>query len=373
MQLKSRLLLVAAAVLLVPTYWLPLWSIRIVAPQYREGLGMYIGLRDIWGHQPHDIQNINILNHYIGMKPIDPAVVDVLTIMPWVVGFLAVAALLVALVPRRAAIAGWLVAFVALGTAGLAEFWSWNYDYGHNLDPMAPIKVPGMTYQPPLVGTKQLLNMATSSFPSWGTLFIALAFAAGAWALVLAWRARPAGPTPAAGEGQARLATAAAALLLLAALPACQAPQAEATASLDAPHLREAYDDGEFEAFVPGGACAYCDGEIDTARFGAQLTTTAGETHRFMSAECMAGFVAEGRVAPDDIRSMQVVDYAHGARLIDARDAFYVRMDFERSPGGLGVAAVRTEKIAASLHYFQGGERLDWDGVTALVRREWGR
>jgi copper chaperone NosL len=83
--MRSRLLLALAAVLLIPVFVLPLWSIRIVAPQYNDGLGMFIGLTDIWGHAEHDIQNINILNHYIGMKPIVPAEVDVLQIMPWVV------------------------------------------------------------------------------------------------------------------------------------------------------------------------------------------------------------------------------------------------------------------------------------------------
>ena len=77
MQIRSRLLVVLAALLLVPAFTLPLWSIRIVAPQYNDGLGMYIGVSDIRGHTEHDIQNINILNHYIGMKPIVPAEVDV--------------------------------------------------------------------------------------------------------------------------------------------------------------------------------------------------------------------------------------------------------------------------------------------------------
>jgi hypothetical protein len=80
---RSRLLLALAALLLCRSFVLPLWSIRIVAPQYNDGLGMFIGLRDIWGHTQHDIQNINILNHYIGMKPIVPAEVDVLQVMPW--------------------------------------------------------------------------------------------------------------------------------------------------------------------------------------------------------------------------------------------------------------------------------------------------
>lgn len=368
MRTESRLLLALAALLLVPVFWLPLWSIRIVAPQYREGLGMFIGLRDIWGHSQHDLQNINILNHYIGMKPIDPAIVDVLTIMPWVVGVLAVAALLVALIGRRWLVTAWLVAFAVLGGAGLYEFYSWNYDYGHNLDPMAPIKIPGMTYQPPMFGTKQLLNMTTTSLPSWGTLFIALAFLAAVLALVNEYfglfgargRGDGDGAAGARKPGALRLSAATGVVALLLAASACGTqPAAGADVTRAAPE------------FAAGQPCAYCDGVIPEARFGGEITTTDGETYRFMSVECLAGFLLEERVPAERIATVRVVDYGHGERLIDAETAKYVRMQFEKSPSGLNLAAVETERVAGTLHYFHGGERMDWAQVLAYVKREW--
>ena len=54
------------------------------------------------------------------------------------------------------------------GLAALVDFYMWGYDYGHNLDPTAPIVVPGMSYQPPLIGTKQLLNFTAFSGPDIG-------------------------------------------------------------------------------------------------------------------------------------------------------------------------------------------------------------
>jgi copper chaperone NosL len=73
-----------------------------------------------------------------------------------------------ALVGRRWAVWGWLATFAVLGTAGLLEFYAWNHDYGTQPGPDAPIKIPGMTYEPPMLGVEQLLNMTTSSWPSWG-------------------------------------------------------------------------------------------------------------------------------------------------------------------------------------------------------------
>jgi copper chaperone NosL len=399
---RSRALLVLAALMLVPAFSLPLWSIRLIAPQYREGLGMYIGTRDIWGHSPHDLQNINILNHYIGMKPIVPAEVDVLQVMPWALLALAVAAVVAGLIGRRWAVYGWLAAFVVLGVAGLYEFHSWNYDYGHNLSPDAPIKVPGMTYQPPLIGTTTLLTIRASSYPSWGTLFVALAFLAGLWAVaggaitaaVRRLRDRfsgtgasgsSAGGSSASGTSASGLSatrvdtlarreqasggtmTAAAgallALLLVVTVAACGAPAGAADSALAR---------AEAPAFAPGGVpCDYCDGVIPEQRFGAELVTRAGTTYRFMSVECLAGFVAAGRVAESDIRTMQVVDYAHGERLVDATSALYVRSEQRKSPSGLNILATDVELVAHNLHFFFGGTRMSWAEVLDLVRAEW--
>lgn len=348
MKKYQQVLMVVAGLALLPVFWLPLWSIGIVAPQYKDGMGMFIGLRDIWGHSEHDIQNINILNHYIGMKPIVAAEVDVLTIMPWVVGGLMVSALLLALLKQRWLIAAWLAAFVVLGTAGMYEFYSWNYDYGHNLSPDAPLKVPGMTYTPPIIGTATLLTIRASAWPSWGTLLIGISFVAALGATGIMENRIAA--------ARRRFVSATAGIAFAAVLLGACA-RAEATS--------------EVREFPAGEACAYCDGVIGEERFGGELTTRGGDVYRFMSTECMAGFVVAGRVAPEDIRTLKVVDYNHGERLIDAETALFVRSDTRKSPNGLGLLASDEEKIAANLHFFFGGTRLDWTGVLELVRKEW--
>lgn len=188
MSKASRLLTAIAALLLSAALVLPLWRIDLVAPQYPEGLGMFIHVDGITGLTPNDLRNINSLNHYIGMKPIEPDAIPALRIMPWVVAALVGGGLIAAAVGSRRLLYGWLTAFAVSAAAGLVEFWRWAYDFGHNLDvEHAIIKIPGMTYQPPLIGTKQLLNFVASSWPAPGGW---LAFAAFAVALVAVVAAR---------------------------------------------------------------------------------------------------------------------------------------------------------------------------------------
>jgi hypothetical protein len=95
----------------------------------------------------------------------------------------------VAVVGRRWLAIGWLVSFGILGVVALWDFHHWEYEYGHDLDlAHAIIKVPGMTYQPPLIGSKQLLNFTASSWPTTGAILIGVAFVVGCISLFLTRR-----------------------------------------------------------------------------------------------------------------------------------------------------------------------------------------
>jgi copper chaperone NosL len=192
---STRIGLVAAALLLGVTFVRPLWHIGLIAPQYPEGIGMYIWSSQITGQKPHDLQSINGLNHYIGMKAIIPESIPELRFMPMFIGGLIGLALLAALVRKRPLLYAWTGLFALLAVAGLADFWKWGYDYGHNLDPEAIIKIPGMSYQPPLIGTKQLLNFHATSWPASGGWLLVVALLVGVWLSIREWRsvrARPA-------------------------------------------------------------------------------------------------------------------------------------------------------------------------------------
>lgn len=168
MDTKQRIWMAVAALLLIGVYVFPIWSISMEAPQYPEGIGMNITVDNIQGKEKNDLKNINGLNHYIGMKEINPDSVPELKFMPFIFGFLIISGLIIAGVGNEKWILYWLGIFVLLAIAGLVDFYIWGYDYGHNLDPHAPIKVPGMTYQPPLLGSKQLLNIKATSVPHIG-------------------------------------------------------------------------------------------------------------------------------------------------------------------------------------------------------------
>ena len=160
----SRIAVLISAVLLTSAYFLPLWRILMWAPQYPEGLGMKIWIDNITG----DVKIISALNHYIGMRHIEVNMFPEFKYMIYIVAFVIAIGVLAVLINRRYALIGYALLLVACGIGALIDFYLWGYDYGHNLDPHAAIVVPGMVYQPPLIGTKQLLNFTAFSGPDAG-------------------------------------------------------------------------------------------------------------------------------------------------------------------------------------------------------------
>ena len=188
--LNSRKLLLVSAVLLIGLYFVPLWHIRLEAPQFPEGLSMYIWINKISGSTPNTLNTINILNHYIGMKHITPETIPELRYFPFIVGGMIVLGLFVFLLNKKAIRVSWVVILIILAIAGMYDFHLWEYDYGHNLNPNAPITIPGMTYQPPLLGAKALLNFNAISLPHTGGWMLALSIATGILAVVMDFRKR---------------------------------------------------------------------------------------------------------------------------------------------------------------------------------------
>src|SRR5581483_935601 len=171
---------IAIALLVIPlvlSFWVPLWRISMEAPQYPNGLSLDIFPHTIvGGHDGLDIREINILNHYIGMRPLDRAQFSDLDWLPFAIGGLALFALRVAAIGNVRSLVDLFVLTTYFCAFAFARFVYKLYTYGHELNPDAPVKVKGFT--PALFGTKQIANFTTHSWPQAGSIFI-LAFALG--------------------------------------------------------------------------------------------------------------------------------------------------------------------------------------------------
>ena len=167
----SKGLLVLAGLLFIGSLFVPMWRIELNAPQYPEGLMLQLHANKIGG----DVDIINGLNHYIGMATLHTENFFEFKILPYIFGAFALISLILVFINNRKAVFGFLVVFVLFVILAGIDFYRWNYEYGHNLDPNAAIKVPGMAYQPPLIGYKQLLNFGAYSIPDIGGWMLVVA------------------------------------------------------------------------------------------------------------------------------------------------------------------------------------------------------
>jgi len=185
MKTQSKIIVIAASLILILSFFFPIWYIDLEAPQYPEGIGLEIWLNKIAGQKPNDLANINGLNHYIGMKEINPDAIPEMKIMPFIIIFLIVFGLISGISGKRSLVYIWIVLFFVVAAVGLYDFYMWEYDYGHNLNPHAAIKIPGMAYQPPLIGSKMLLNFNAISMPHMGSYILVAAVVLAVLAIII--------------------------------------------------------------------------------------------------------------------------------------------------------------------------------------------
>jgi len=168
----SRLLVGAAALLLLLLYVLPLWHVRLVAPQYPEGLGMHIHIASVQGATETDLTNINNLNHYIGMKPIQEADFMEMRWMPFVFGLIILMTLRSIVFGEMSNVVDLFAVYSYFGAFSIASFWYRLYEYGHKLDPRAPMHIKPFT--PRLIGVEQIANFREASYPMAGAYLLCL-------------------------------------------------------------------------------------------------------------------------------------------------------------------------------------------------------
>jgi len=171
----SRLCLVLAALAVVGSFFFPLWKLHLFAPQYQEGLELFIYNYKIQGGglNGNDLNEINNLNHYIGMKPLKQADFFEMQWMPFVFGLLILLLLRAAVFGIMSHVVDIFVLFSYFGVFSIGSFYYRLYTYGHDLDPMAPMTIEPFT--PLLIGTRQIANFTQHSYPQMAAYFLFLA------------------------------------------------------------------------------------------------------------------------------------------------------------------------------------------------------
>lgn len=330
----SRILLIVAAVLLATNIFLPIWQIQLYAPQYPEGLELLIYADKLAG----DVEIINGLNHYIGMKTLHTEDFIEFSILRYIFGFFALCIIAVALIGRKKAVYIVFGAFVLFAVIAMADFYRWNYNYGHDLDPQAAIKVPGMAYQPPLIGYKQLLNFGAYSIPDTGGL---LFIGAGILLLVVVLM-----ETHALARWFRRKKVAAAALLVfgLMSFMACS-------------------QEGPIAVQVNKDACAFCKMTITDIKFATQLATPKGRHYIFDDISCMLDYQKANSEAKSS--DFYIADFSRPSDFIKADQAILLHSDSLRSPMGGNIAgfAIRDSMIRYQTTF--NGTELQWKNMVA--------
>ena len=182
---KFSVITVVLVMAFLATLWfLPMWRIDLRAPQYPDGISLRIWFNDVKG----DVDIINGLNHYIGMKTIHKQDFPEFIYLPIMISAIIAFGFGLLFVRRRVLFFIWTGAFMIISLFSFYDFYKWEYNYGHDLNPHAPIKVPGMAYQPPLIGYKKMLNFEVLSQPDVGGWFYLGAGALLALACFLEWK-----------------------------------------------------------------------------------------------------------------------------------------------------------------------------------------
>jgi copper chaperone NosL len=328
---SSRILAGVASLAMVAGYFLPVWGIYLIAPQYPEGLEMNIWLNKITGQ----VEIINGLNHYIGMRPINTAMFPEFGFLVYIVGFLILFGLLVAITGKKKLHLVLCILVVAFAIAALVDFYLWGYDYGHNLDPTAPIQVPGLSYQPPVIGHKKLLNFDAYSYPDSGGWVIVGAGAAFFLVWFLEWRKSKKMKTVQPIKNKSAVP-----LMLLLFLAACTVKPEPIAFGKD--------------------QCSFCKMTIMDRRFGGEIVTKKGKVFKFDDAHCLALFMAQRAVELPDIAKTLFVNYNGSDTFIEVKDVEFAVGSALKSPMGSNAAAF-PNKAAASLNAEEiGGKETNW-------------
>lgn len=331
--LVTRFFLLVCGLGLIVILFTPIWRIDLQAPQYPEGLRLSIYANKLAGN----VDIINGLNHYIGMKTLHQDDFTEFKVLPGIIIFFAAFFMIVAFAGKRKWMNILFIVFVAFGILAMVDFWRWEYNYGHNLNPDAAIIVPGMAYQPPLIGFKQLLNFGAYSVPDTGGWIFVGAGAGLLCSVLYEWIRRKKTAT------HVTPLPALAILLLIFSLPAC--------------------NEGPQPIRVGKDQCDFCKMTISDNRFGAEIVTKKNKVYKFDDAHCIVGFLHSKAVPQQEISGVYFTDFTSPHELIKAEQAHFLQSPSLKSPMNGNIASFRQEDSLVKLLPRFYGAKISWEDM----------
>lgn len=329
----SRVIIAIGSLAMCIMFFVPAWSIYLIAPQYPEGLSMQIWLNKITGQ----VEIINGLNHYIGMKQINTNMFPEFTFLVYILGFFVLFGLVVAITGNHKLLFIYLILSVLAGAAALVDFYMWGYDYGHNLDPSAAIQVPGLSYQPPLIGHKKLLNFDAYSYPDTGGWVIVAVTGLFFIIWFLEWRKRKKRNK----MTQHKKTPVSIALITVLIITGCNAKPEKIALGKD--------------------NCAECKMTIMDPKFAAEIVTKKGKVYKFDDTRCVAVFLERRGVELKNIQQTLFADYNNPVEFVKVKSAEFVVSSRLKSPmNGNAAAFKNTTEAKKKSAEIEGSKVTNW-------------
>ena len=326
---STRIILVICAIALLMVLILPIWRIELNAPQYPEGLMMLIFANKLGG----SVDIINGLNHYIGMKTLHEKDFIEFQVIPGIIIFFSVFFMLAAFVGKRKLMNVLLVCFLLFGIIAMIDFWRWEYQYGHDLNPDAAIRIPGMAYQPPLIGFKQLLNFGAYSVPD-----------IGGWIFVLVG-------------------------LALLGLVIFEQKRVNHYLKIRNTHLVLFFLSlGLFSCKIQPDpiklgrdTCHFCKMTISDIKFGSEIVTKKGKVYKFDDTQCMISFLQTNFLEKKEIGQLYLVDFSGSHALLKVSDAYVLKSDLFATPMKGYYAAFSNSKAKQQIQMQYKAKKVSWN------------
>ena len=319
---SNRIVLIVCALLLILVLYVPMWSIELNAPQYPEGLGLSIYANKLGGN----VDIINGLNHYIGMKTLHEKDFVEFIVLPYFILFFSLFCLITAIVARKKLLYTLLSLFILFGIVAMADFWRWEYNYGHELNPDAAIKVPGMSYQPPLIGYKQLLNFGAYSVPDIGGWIFILVGLTLLILSIMAYKNKNSIRSFKKTVNSSVLGL----LFLLTNAFACNTIPTSIKIGKD--------------------ACSFCKMTVSDNRFGVVLVTEKGKSFIFDDPQCLASYLHSPKNSPQKTSlkktDIYFTNFIGAHLLVNANEAFIIKSQQIHGPMNGSFAAFSNKDSA---------------------------